>query len=204
MILSHFNEYDLKGRELCPSAWQTIHAISWTTYYRYKEMAMLRKQAKGHGNLGSKKPRVHTMQATATLRVMIGNDADRMPKRTRTLNSGERVPAMVLSSAFCWKDQLLKINEANVAMNLKPISTSNLSRIWKESFLEYAPKGRGDSFVHCGTCDEYKQLRTACTPMSILWEKWKKCWRTTWLDRRPIENYTMHIDTFQRSIQRRW
>ena len=76
---------------------------------------------------------------------MIGDDADRMPNRTRTLNSGERVPAMVLPSAFRWKDQLPKINEANVAMNLKPISASNLSRIWKESFAEYAPKGRGDS-----------------------------------------------------------
>ena len=117
---------------------------------------------------------MRTMQATATLRVMIGDDADRMPNRTRTLNSGERVLAMVLPSAFRWKDQLPKINEANVAMNLKPISASNLSRIWKESFLEYAPKGRGDSFARCGTCDEYKQLRSACTPMSVQREKWEK------------------------------
>ena len=108
----------LKGREVCPSAWQTIHAISRATYYRYKEMAMLGKQVEDHGNLGSK---MHTMQATATPRVMIGDDADRMPNRTRTLNSGERVPAMVLPSAFHWKDQLPKINEANVPMNLKPI-----------------------------------------------------------------------------------
>ena len=164
----------LKGREVCPSAWQTIHAISRATYYRYKEMATLGKQAEGHGNLGSKKPRMHTMQATATLRVMIGDDADRMPNRTRTLNSGERVPAMVLPLAFRWKDQLPKINEANVAMNLKPISANNLSRIRKESFLEYVPKGRGDSFARCGTCDEYKQLRSACTPMSIQREKWEE------------------------------
>ena len=80
----------LKGREVCPSAWQTIHAISRATYYRYKEMA------------------------------------------------------------------------------------SNLSRIRKESFWEYTLKGRGDSFARCGTCDEYKQLRSACTPMSVQWEKWEK------------------------------
>ena len=159
---------------MCPSAWQTIHAISRATYYRYKEMATLGKQVEGHGNLGSKKPRMHTMQATATLRVMIGDDADRMPNKTRTLNSEERVPAMVLPSAFRWKDQLPKINDGNAAMNLKPISASNLSRIWKESFLEYAPKGRGDSFAHCRTCDEYKQLCSACTPMSVQWEKWEK------------------------------
>ena len=90
----------LKGREVCPSAWQTIHAISRATYYRYKEMTTLGKQAEGHGNLGSKKPRMHTMQATATLRVMIGDDADRMPNKTRTLNLGERVLAMVFPSAF--------------------------------------------------------------------------------------------------------
>ena len=41
----------LKGREVCPSAWQTIHAISRATYYRYKEMATLGKQAEGHGNV---------------------------------------------------------------------------------------------------------------------------------------------------------
>ena len=117
---------------------------------------------------------MHTMQATATLRVMIGDDADRMPNKTRTLNLGERAPAMVLPSAFRWKDQLLKINDGNAAMNLKPISASNLSRIRKESFSEYAPKGRGDSFACCGTCDEYKQLRSACTPMSIQREKWEK------------------------------
>ena len=164
----------LKGREVSPSAWQTIHAISRATYYRYKEMATLGKQAEGHGNLGSKKPQMHTMQATATLRVMIGDDADRMLNRTRTLNSGERVPAMVLPLAFRWKDQLPKINEANVAMNLKPISSSNLSKIWKESFTEYALKGRGDSFARCGTCDEYKQLCSACMPMSVQREKWEK------------------------------
>ena len=168
----------LKGREVCPSALQTIRAISRATYYRYKEMAMLGKQVEDHGNLGSKKPRKHTMQATATLRVMIEDDADRMPNKTRTLNLRERVPAMVLQSAFPWKDQLPKINEANVAMNLKPISASNLSRIQKESFLGYAPKGRGDSFARCGTCDEYKQLRSACTPMSVQREKWKKVLRS--------------------------
>ena len=164
----------LKGREVCPSAWQTIHAMSWATYYRYKEMATLRKQAEGHGNLGSKKPRMHTMQAIATVRVMIGDDADRIPNRTRTLNSEKRVLAMVLPSAFRWKDQLPKINDGNAAMNLKPISASNLSRIWKESFSEYAPKGRGDSFARCGMCDEYKQLRSACMPMSVQREKWEK------------------------------
>ena len=77
-----------------------IRTIIRATYYRYKEMATLGKQAEGHGNLGSKKPQMHTMQATATLRVMIGDDANRMPNRTRTLNSGERILAMVLPSAF--------------------------------------------------------------------------------------------------------
>ena len=47
----------LKEREVCPSAWQTIHAISRATYYRYKEMATLGKQAEGHGTSDPRSPR---------------------------------------------------------------------------------------------------------------------------------------------------
>ena len=57
----------LKGREVCPTAWWIIHGIARATYYRYKDKALARKQAKVHGNVGSKKPRMHTLQATATL-----------------------------------------------------------------------------------------------------------------------------------------
>jgi hypothetical protein len=57
----------LKGREVCPTARWTIHGISKATFYRYKDMAKARKQAEGHGNLGLKKPRTHTLQATVML-----------------------------------------------------------------------------------------------------------------------------------------
>ena len=46
----------LKGREVCLTAWWTIHGMSKATFYRYKEMAKSGQQADGHGNLGSKKP----------------------------------------------------------------------------------------------------------------------------------------------------
>ena len=83
----------LKGREVCPTAWWTIHGISKATFYRYKDMAKAGKQAEGHGNLELKKPRTHTLQATAMLRTLIVPDADKMPHKTRTLESGEKVPA---------------------------------------------------------------------------------------------------------------
>ena len=103
----------LKGREVCPTAWWIIHGIAKATYYRYKEKARAGKQANVHGNVGSKKPRMHTLQATATLRTLIESDVDKMPHKTRTLESGEKVPSMVLPSAFRWSDQLQKINESN-------------------------------------------------------------------------------------------
>ena len=67
----------LKGREVCPQAWWTIHGISKATFYRYAESAKAGRQAEGHGNLGSKKPRTHTLQAAATLRTLILPDADK-------------------------------------------------------------------------------------------------------------------------------
>ena len=115
---------------------------------------------------------MHTLQATTTLRTMIVSDADRMPHKTRTLESGEKVPAMVLPSAFLWSAQLPQINQANAAMNLLPISSSGLSNIRRASFPEFAPKARGDTFARCGLCDQYKQLRSVCTPLSYVQEKW--------------------------------
>lgn len=110
-------------------------------------MSKARKQAKGHGNLGSKKPRKHIVQAIAMLRTLLVLDADRMHHKMRTLESGEKVPALVLPSAFRWSDQLPKINEANAALNLQPISSSGLSNIRRASFPKFAPKARGDSFT---------------------------------------------------------
>ncbi len=114
---------------MCPIAWWTIHGVSKATFYRYREMAKDGKQAEVHGNLGSKKPRKHTVQATATLRTLVVPEADKMPHKTRTLKSGDKVLAMVLPSAFRWSDQLPKINEANATLNLQPISSSGLSNI---------------------------------------------------------------------------
>jgi hypothetical protein len=168
----------LKGRNVCPTAWWTIHGISKATFYRYKEMSRNGKKPEEHGNLGSKKPRMHTLQATATLKTIVVADADRMPHKTRTLESGEKVPAMVLPSAFLWSAQLPLINEANASLNLQPISSSGLSNIRRASFTEYAPKARGDTFARCGLCDQYKQLRAACTPLSYAQEKWSQILNT--------------------------
>ena len=137
-------------------------------------MAKNGRKAEEHGNLGSKKPHMHTLQATATLRTILVSDADKMPHKTRTLESGEKVPTMVLPSAFQWSAQLPKLNEANASLGLPPISSSGLSNIQKASFSEFAPKARGDTFARCGLCDQYKQLRSACTPLSYAQEKWSK------------------------------
>ena len=75
----------LAGHEVCPTAWWTIHGISRATFYRYKEMAKNEVRPEEHGNLGLKKPRIHTVQATATLRLLLENSADQMPHKSRTL-----------------------------------------------------------------------------------------------------------------------
>ena len=168
----------LKSRGVCPTAWWIIHGISKATFYRFKSMANDGKEAEGHGNLGSKKPRKHTLQATATLKTLIEPDADRMPHKSVTLDSGEKVTAMVLPSAFRWRDQLPKVNAGNATFNLPPISSSGLSNIRRTSFPEYAPKARGDTFARCGTCDRYRQLKSACTPSSSTLSMWDRLLNT--------------------------
>ena len=81
---------------------------------------------------------------------------------------------MILPSAFRWRDALPEINTVNTSFQLQHISTSGLSNIRHASFLEYAPKARGDSFARCGQCDKLKQLRSACTPRSRAQEVWTR------------------------------
>ena len=164
----------LAGVEVCPMAWCTIHGVHKSTYYKYRAEAKTNKQPEQHGNLGLKKPRTHTLQATATLRLLVEKDADPMPHKSRTLDSGERVPSMVLPSAFCWKEKLPEINDVNSLLQLQPIFASGLSRIRRSSFPEYSPKPWGDSFARCVQCDRFKQLRSACTPHSRAQEMWSK------------------------------
>jgi len=90
----------LKKIDVCLTAWWTIHGISKATFYRFKCMANAEMEAKAHGNLGLKKPRKQTLQATAMLRNLIVGQANKMPYKSRTFESKEKVSTMVLPSAF--------------------------------------------------------------------------------------------------------
>ena len=130
----------LEGIGVCPQAWSNIHGVSKAIFYRYKEKMKASIRAEPHRNLGTKKPRLHTVQATATLRMLLENNADKMPHKTKTLHSGEKVVSMCLPSSFPWNESLPNINEVNAQFGLPNVLVGGLSRIWKESFPEYAPK----------------------------------------------------------------
>jgi hypothetical protein len=97
-------------------------------------------RADQHGNVGMTKPRIHTLQATATLRQMLEQSADHMPHKTTTLEIREKVVSKCLLSSWRWKDSLLELNIVNAQLGLNKVSASGLSRIRNESFAEYSPK----------------------------------------------------------------
>ena len=103
----------LEDMEVCPKAWTTIMGLHRSSYYRYKADALIGKRAEQHGNLGTKKPHTHTLQATAILRTMLESTADHMPHKSRTKEDGEKVVAMSLPSFFHWNSTLSKINAGN-------------------------------------------------------------------------------------------
>ena len=70
---------------------------------------------------------------------------------------------MSLSLSFHWNSTLSEINAANLQLGLKEVSRMGLSRIRRESFLEFSTKKRGDNFARCGVCDDLKRMRSACT-----------------------------------------
>jgi hypothetical protein len=162
----------LEGVDICPVAWYTIMGVSRATYYRWKVNANNRLRVEHHGNAETIKPRSHTLQATATLHLMLEQTADHMPHRTTTIETREKVVSKCLPSSWRWKDSLPEINIVNAQFGLNKVSLSGLSRIRKESFPEYFPKSRGDSFARCGQCDKFKKLRAACTRGSRIADIW--------------------------------
>ena len=124
---------------------------------------MIGKRAEQYGNLGTKKPRTYTLQATATLRTVLESTADHMPHKSRTKDNGEKVVAMSLPSSFQWNCTLSEINAANLQLRLKEVSWMALSRIRRESFSKFSTKKQGDNFARCGDCDDLKRMRSACT-----------------------------------------
>ena len=90
----------LESMEVCPKPWTTIMEVHRSSFYRYKADALIGKRAEQHGNLGTKKPRTHTLQATATLRTVLESTADHMPHKSRTKENGEKVVAMSLPSSL--------------------------------------------------------------------------------------------------------
>ena len=153
----------LEGMEVCPKSWTTIMGVYRSSFYRYKAYAFIEKRAEHHGNLGTKKPRTHTFQTTATLRTVLESTPNHMPYRSRTKEDREKVVAMSLPSSFHWNSTLSEINAANLQLGLKEVSRTNPNRIRRESFSEFSIKKWGDNFARCGNCDDLKQMRSTCT-----------------------------------------
>ena len=117
------------------------------TYYRWKGNANSGMRADQHGNVGMTKPRIHLLQAMATLCLMLEHSVDHMLHKTRTLETREKVVSKCLPSSWRWKDSLLELNIVNAQLGLNKVSVSRLSRIQNESFAEYSPRSRGYNFA---------------------------------------------------------
>jgi hypothetical protein len=96
----------LKGIDVCPIAWYTIMGVSRATYYRWKMNANNGMHTDQRGNVGMAKLRTHTLQARATLRLLLEQSTDHMPHKTRTLEIGEKIVSKCLPSSWRLKDSL--------------------------------------------------------------------------------------------------
>ena len=151
-----------------------IMGVSSTTFYRNAKSATASHAAQNHGNTGLRKPRSHTVVATAMLGAILDRHADHMPHKTRVLPSGEKVVAKVLPSNFKWKDQIPLVDEHLADCGLLPLKASNLSKIRRLSYPEYYAKKPGDNFARCSTCDDFqsqKKLTQPGTQASLLWSR---------------------------------
>ena len=114
--------------------------------------------------------RVHS-RVWAYKRTCVRREPDATTKREYMIST--HVINEVSNKVCCQNNCVQQFPRAIVSLfDLPNVVVSGPSKIWKESFLEYAPKARGDSFARYGQCDNFKQLRSACTPGSYARKVW--------------------------------
>ena len=148
----------LEGVDVCHEAWRHIMAVPESTFYRYTKHVIQNMVAQIHGNTSLRKPRPHTIQATATLRCILDKSTDHMPHRFQVLASGKKVVSKVLFATWKWKETIPEVNEVNTLFEFKEVSLSNLSKIRWHSFEEHDAKRPRDNFARCSSCDKYHLL----------------------------------------------
>ena len=89
------NVVTLEGIYVCPFAWMKIMGVSLSTFYHNAKFTTASHATQNHGNTGLRKPRSHTVVATATLGAILDKHANHMPHKTQVLPSGEKVVAKV-------------------------------------------------------------------------------------------------------------
>ena len=154
----------LEGVDVCHQAWRLIMTVPESTFFRYAKHASENMVAQMHGNTGLRKPRPHTVQATATLQCNVDKSVDYMLHRCRVLTCGKKVVTKVLPATWKWKDTIPHIDEVNKSFGLKDVSLSNLSKIRHRSFEAYDAKRPGDNFARCSSYDKYHSLQKLHQP----------------------------------------
>ena len=104
-------------------------AIPESTFYRYAKHAAENMVAQMHRNTGLRKPKPHSIQATATIQCILDKSIVHMPYRSRVMASGKKVVSKVLPATWKWKETIPEVNEVNTSFGLKEVPLSNLSKI---------------------------------------------------------------------------
>ena len=149
----------LKDIDGCLFGWMKTMGVNSSTFYRSAKFATARLVVQNHGNTDVRKPKSHTIIATATLGAIFNRHADHMPHKTRVLPSRENIVAKVLPANFKWKNHIPLVDEHLADCGLLPLSTSNLSKIQPLSYPKYYAKKPGDNFARCSTCDDFQSQK---------------------------------------------
>ena len=133
--------------------------VSGTSFYVYAKDASVGVVAQPHGSTGKRKPRSHTIVATAALRIILNRNADYMPHKSRVLPSGETTFAKVLPANFKWINKIPAIDAHLSDCGLPNISLLGLSKVRKLHFSDYNAKRPVYNFARCSLCDEIQNHR---------------------------------------------
>lgn len=101
----------VEGQEVCMRAWRLLYGVAESTFYAYRKMAQSGVRPQEHKAKGVSRVTNSTKQAVEMMRLLLEQQADSMPHRSRTLPTGEKVVEKVLPTGTKWKKIIADVNK---------------------------------------------------------------------------------------------
>ena len=155
--MAQSGQFVLKGKVICKQAFWTILGIAKSTFYGYERDYANGSRVGWHGNKGTKKSRMPTMEFRSQLEALLKTLGEAMPHLRYSGMHGTSQIMYKLPSCYNKQEIYDEVAQILTLEGKKPIAHTAFYKLWREHFANYSFHSRS-AFAKCEVCTTLKEL----------------------------------------------